>query len=155
MIEISRVNLSENEKWMFDIARASAIEKIYSGFERILTRIGIKIDGYFPPNTGAGNRELLDRLSVEMPMSDRVGIRPTVISEETLKILHDLRRFRRQERGTYSCQIDSLNIEENAETTIAIVSIIKDEVDRFKINLATREYEQAEKASSGIMFLLL
>jgi hypothetical protein len=147
MIEFSvaSMDFSKTEQWMFDAARASSIEKIYSGIERILIRIGIRIDGYFPPNSGAGNREALDRLSVEMPVSDWVDIRPAVISEETLKILHDLRRFRRQERGTYGCQIDSLNIAENAEKAIAIVPVVKAEVDQFKINLATLEYFKCNK----------
>ncbi len=45
-IEYSRSNrLTDTEKWVFETACASSIEKIYSGIERVLIWIGIEIDG--------------------------------------------------------------------------------------------------------------
>jgi hypothetical protein len=139
-ISVSEINFSKIEKWVVDAARARSIEKIYSGIERILIRIGIEIDGILPSEGGVGNRDLLDRMSVEMQVTDFIAIRPPVISEKTLKILHELMRFRRLERGTYGFMIGSLNLDENAEKAMAIVPVFKAEVDRFKANLAKREY---------------
>ncbi len=67
-------------------------------------------------------------------------IMPAVIGEETLKILHELLRFRRLERGTYGFMMGSLHLEEMTEKTIAIVPVVKSEIDQFKANLAKRSY---------------
>jgi hypothetical protein len=142
VIEYSRANghqqVSETEKWIFETVCASSIEKIYSGIERVLIWIGIVIDGNLQPDGELGNKVTLDRMAEEI--QGVYGIRPAVISHETLKILHELRLFSAKERDSYGFMVGSLNLEENAEKVIAIVSVVSNEINYFKAELAMREF---------------
>lgn len=136
-IEYSSANRqTDTEKWVFETACASSIEKIYSGIERILIRIGIEIDGA----TGSVSRtddELIDEAMLDS-MAEEIqgGVRPAVISPETLKILHELRLFSAEERDSYGFEVGSLNLEENAEKVIAIVPVVINELNYFKAEIA-------------------
>ena len=120
---------NEIKKWMFESAGASAVEKIYSGIEKILTRIAVEIDGS-KPSGDSSHSVLLNRMGAENP-----GIRPAVISSESLDILHELRRFRRRERNIYGYMINTEKLEENIQKAMTITPIIEGEIEDFKSRL--------------------
>jgi hypothetical protein len=73
---------------------------LYSGFERLFTRIAETIDGNLPQGA-EWHKLLLGQMKAEIP-----GIRPAIISTETGKFLDELRRFRHIVRNVYTHHID-------------------------------------------------
>ena len=73
---------------------------LYSGFERLFTRIAETIDGNLPQGA-EWHKLLLGQMKIEIP-----GIRPAIISTETGKFLDELRRFRHIVRNVYTHHID-------------------------------------------------
>ncbi len=132
--------LTKTEKWMFNAARANTTSKIITGLERILIRISIEVDDHHPADTMAGKRDMLDRLSNEMPLPGPLGHRSAVINDNTKEIMIELLKFRRAQRGCYTAQLVHLDLKGAAEQVLAVVSIVKSEVDQFKISLARQEY---------------
>ncbi len=129
----SRANRQTDiEKWIFETVCPSSIEEIYSGIERVLIRIGIEIGGAIRTDDELINEAMLNSMAEEIPG----GVRPAVISHETLKMLNELRLFSVQARDTYGYMVGSLNLEENAEKVIAIVPVVINEINSFKTEIA-------------------
>lgn len=114
---------------VFFTAYASMIENIYSGIEKIFTRICSKIDKDVPTGD-SWHADLLDVMAVEIP-----AVRPAVISNETLNALHELRRFRHRQSNLYSGNIVFEKLDPNIQRTINIVPIIEEEISKFSENL--------------------
>jgi hypothetical protein len=75
--------------WIRVLGFAAAIEKIYSGCERVLELVAKQVDGQSIPKSDDWHRQLLLRMKNEWP-----DIRPAVRGDETYKLLNDLRSFR-------------------------------------------------------------
>ena len=103
---------------MFDAVRASLSSKLILGLERILIRICIEIDEHHPADTMAGKRDMLERLSKEMPVPASLNYRAAVITDETKETLNDLLRFRRAQRGCYTAQLVELDLAANTRYTL-------------------------------------
>lgn len=82
--------------WIGVLGFAAAIEKIYSGCERVLELIAKQLDEQPIPKSDDWHRQLLLRMRNEWP-----GIRPPVLGDETYRLLNDLRSFRHRQRNTY------------------------------------------------------
>ena len=80
-------------------AIALNLHGFYTGVERIFQVIANQID-YRKPTGDKWHSELLEQMSVDLP-----GIRQAVISENTLLVLDELRRFRHVVRSVYSYQL--------------------------------------------------
>ncbi len=84
---------------------------LYSGFERLFTRIAETIDGNVPQGA-EWHKSLLEQMKTEIP-----GIRPAVISTETGAFLDELRRFRHIVRNVYIHHIDPERLRKLVEST--------------------------------------
>lgn len=72
----------------------------YSGLERIFERIASTIDGNVPDGAN-WHKELLSQMSIEIP-----GVRPAIISSETVDMLQDYRGFRHIVRNVYTYHLN-------------------------------------------------
>lgn len=72
----------------------------YSGLERIFERIASTIDGNVPDGAN-WHQELLSQMSIEIP-----GVRPAIISSETVDMLQDYRGFRHIVRNVYTYHLN-------------------------------------------------
>ncbi len=71
----------------------------YSGLERLFELIARHVDGLLPGGE-MWHRDLLHRMTQEVD-----GIRPAVISQESGKVLDELRRFRHLVRNVYTMSL--------------------------------------------------
>lgn len=72
----------------------------YSGLERIFERVASTIDGNVPDGAN-WHQELLSQMSIEIP-----GVRPAIISSETVDMLQDYRGFRHIVRNVYTYHLN-------------------------------------------------
>ena len=77
----------------------------YSGIERILVRLAETLDGNLPKGEN-WHQALLVQVSNEV-----AGIRPAVISQQTLKRLDEYRGFRHVVRNVYTFHFDEAKLE--------------------------------------------
>lgn len=77
----------------------------YSGIERIFERLAETLDGSLPKGEN-WHQALLVQMSNEVP-----GIRPAVISLQTLKRLDEYRGFRHVVRNVYTFHFDAAKLE--------------------------------------------
>lgn len=77
----------------------------YSGLERILERLAETVDGSLPKGEN-WHQALLVQMSKEV-----TGIRPAVISLQTLKRLDEYRGFRHVVRNVYTFHFDAAKLE--------------------------------------------
>jgi len=77
----------------------------YSGIERIFERLAETLDGSLPKGEN-WHQALLVQMSKEM-----TGIRPAVISQQTLKRLDEFRGFRHVVRNVYTFHFDEAKLE--------------------------------------------
>jgi hypothetical protein len=115
------------EHWRHTHVCGSAIEKIYTGMERIMSRLASMLDGEPVGKSGESwHRALLLRMSMPYP-----GVRGRIICEETLGLLNNLRGFRHRERHSYSMALDLEIVIQRARDAIAAVQQLKAEVEPF------------------------
>jgi len=77
----------------------------YSGIERIFERLAETLDGSLPKGEN-WHQALLIQMSKEVE-----GIRPAVISQQTLKYLDEYRGFRHVVRNVYTFHFDEAKLE--------------------------------------------
>jgi len=102
--------------WAVIVARASAVETIYSGMEEILKSLAANIDGSVPEGR-EWHRQLLDQMSVSLP-----NVRPAVLSSDLSRQLSELLSFRHVVRHRYGMELDPARVAAMAEKTVAVFS---------------------------------
>jgi hypothetical protein len=110
---------------------ASAIEKCYSGMERLFKVLAENLDDYVPKGD-TWHKSLIDQ------MSSKVGQRDPVISADTAQGLHDLRAFRHRERNSYSLDLDKKRVMELGEQVFVVMVSLKNDLSS---NLQITEIE--------------
>lgn len=98
---------------------------LYSGFERLFTRIAETIDGNLPQGA-EWHKLLLEQMKTEIP-----GIRPAVISTETGNFLDELRRFRHIVRNVYTHHIDPERLQKLVDGSSGSFSRLHAELSAF------------------------
>jgi hypothetical protein len=94
------------------------LHSFYSGIERIFERLAETLDGSLPKGEN-WHQALLVQMSKEV-----AGVRPAVISQQTLKRLDEYRGFRHVVRNVYTFHFDAAKLEKlviGAEDTFAQV----------------------------------
>jgi hypothetical protein len=81
------------------VESAFYVNQIYSGFERIFKNIAKSFENEIEQDLW--HKSLIERMTLDIE-----GIRPNVISEETLRCLDELRAFRHFFRHAYDVDID-------------------------------------------------
>jgi hypothetical protein len=128
-IVLTRVNnrwsdaLRSNDDVYLDSV-ALNLHGFYSGFERVFTHIAESVDGKTPRGNN-WHELLLQKMMIEIP-----HIRPAVISEETGRLLDELRRFRHVVRNVYTYKF-------NAEKIGVLVKVANDVYELLKVELGS------------------
>ncbi|MHB1631037.1 MAG: ribonuclease toxin HepT-like protein [Acidithiobacillus sp.] len=100
---------------------ASAIEKCYSGMERILKILAENMDDYVPKGD-TWHKSLINQ------MASDIESRPAVISSGTAQGLHVLRAFRHRERNSYSLDLDKGRVIELGEEVFSVMAALKSDL---------------------------
>lgn len=103
--------------WLLLQGVASAVEKIYSGYEQAMNRIAVTVDGAPVVPDGSWHRTLLSRMARPVP-----GVRPAVLSPSTAAALDALRAFRHRERNVYGSLLDRAKVMENVARVPVVVA---------------------------------
>jgi hypothetical protein len=112
--------------WLTVQGPASGVEKVYTGCERVMSKIAAEIDGAkVDPNEG-WHVSLLKRMVHPFP-----GVREAVISEECFKELDRLRAFRHRERNSYGLVLDPEIVLERAVQASEAFEKFRSEVSVF------------------------
>lgn len=97
----------------------------YSGIERIFERLAETLDGSLPKGEN-WHQALLIQMSKEVE-----GIRPAVISQQTLKYLDEYRGFRHVVRNVYTFHFEKAKLEKLVIGTKDTFSLVKIEILAF------------------------
>lgn len=106
---------------------------LYSGIERIFERLAETLDGSLPKGEN-WHQALLIQMSKEVE-----GIRPAVISQQTLKSLDEYRGFRHVVRNVYTFHFDEAKLEKLVVGAKDSFSQIKTEILAFTDFLDAQE----------------
>jgi len=114
------------EAWELTHVLASATEKIYTGCERVMSRIAQEVDGARIGRGEGWHHALLRRMVHPFP-----GIREAIISIECYAQLDRLRAFRHRERNTYGLNLDLDIVLQRANEAIVAVDKFHEKVRAF------------------------
>lgn len=118
------------EEWIDVLGFASAVEKVYSGCERVLELISKQVDKQAISKSEDWHRQLLLRMRNEWP-----DVRPPVLSDETFRLLNDLRSFRHRQRNTYGSDLDSSRVAALAKEAILLPGMLRADVEALAASL--------------------
>jgi hypothetical protein len=113
--------------WLQTAGFASAVEKIYTGCERVMERIARHIDNKPIDHAHAWHAELLTRMKSDFP-----PIRKSVVSEETYQVLDRLRGFRHRERNSYGNRLGPDIVALRTDEAIKLVEIFWQDIASWK-----------------------
>lgn len=105
---------------------AAAVEKIYSGCERVMLLIAKGVDGAPIDKADGWHRTLLDRLSNSFP-----NIRDAVLSAECRDGLDRFRSFRHRVRNSYGIDLDPEIVLERAAELSPVLEAFRREILAF------------------------
>jgi hypothetical protein len=113
-------------RWIEIAGVAAAVEKIYSGMERILLLLARHVDGAPIDKTDAWHASLLNRMANPFP-----GVRGPVISTNGKIGLDRLRSFRHRVRNSYGIALDAEIVLDRAGELAEILAGFHREVSDF------------------------
>jgi hypothetical protein len=116
--------------WLVIQGITSAIEKIYSGCERVMSMIASEIDGAKIDRSDGWHVSLLKRMANAFP-----DVRHAVISDETYGSLDRLRAFRHRARNSYGPSLNAEIVLERAEETQAAFERLRSDIAAFAIRM--------------------
>ncbi|MBI3913442.1 MAG: antitoxin [Chloroflexi bacterium] len=134
--ESNRSRISSDDMYMD--GAALNLHGFYSGLERLFELTANVVDGS-KPQSSEWHRELLDRMAREIS-----GIRPAVISTETLDLLDELRRFRHLIRNVYTFNLIPVKVEDLLDKTTSAYEQICNEMLTFAKFLDQKAREELE-----------
>jgi hypothetical protein len=113
------------EEWEASSLCASATEKIYTGCERVMTRIVAEIDGERVNKDDGWHQALLNRM--KLPFQGRGA----VLTPDTHELLNRMRSFRHRERNTFGFDLDTTIVLERTREMIQAYAALTEDVRRF------------------------
>lgn len=113
-------------------AVGSILHDFYTSTENIFKVIARNIDEYMPDNP-EWHFELIEQMLAALP-----GIRPSVISDETLKLLNEFRGFRHVFRNIYGFNLVAERIEHLLNILHGTIKALRTDIEKF-----LEEMEQA------------
>lgn len=132
----SRTEDDEAVAWVQTAGMAAAVEKIYSGCERIMQMLAKGIDGEGVNHAEGWHGALLNRMANGYP-----EIRGPIISAECRDALDRFRAFRHRVRNSYGGVLDAGIVEERARELAPTLAIFHAEIAAY---FAEREAEKAK-----------
>lgn len=134
--EIERIYLKTDKKVKGDLYDENVLESLgyqlhnlYCAYEDLFKIIA----DFFENNIEEGisyHRELLKRMTIVIE-----GIRPSLISQQSFKLLSELRAFRHLFRHAYSYELDPERVKLVLKKAIELKSNFKKDLDTFLNNL--------------------
>ena len=112
-------------QWARRTSIAGGVESVYSGLEGILKGIAEDIDGHVPQG-GAWHAKLLETMGLDVP-----GVRPAVVTAETLAVLDDLRRFRHAVRSHYGIDLRDADVDANLDRVRSALPLFRRDFEAF------------------------
>lgn len=112
--------------WERTLMLGSGVEKVYSGCERVMSRIAVDIDGAKIGNADGWHATLLLRMARPFP-----DVRDVVLSAEAYTLLDDLRSFRHRERNSYGFNLNPVIVQDRARQAVQAFLLFKSQVMRF------------------------
>ncbi len=97
----------------------------YSGIEKVFVLIAENLDNSLPQGEN-WHQLLLQQMADEVP-----GIRPALISKNTLGVLNKYRGFRHVVRNVYTYQFDSAKVEKLVEEITEVYNQVSTEIIAF------------------------
>lgn len=129
-MELYRKERDEEVKDSHASAMATIAHGIYNGVENVLKDIVRYFDGNLP--TGSDwHTKLLVRAHNPNP-----GVREAIISEDTAKVLGDLKSFRHIFRGIYQSSLVPEKVVVMARQTLGTIPVVIKEIETFMTNCA-------------------
>lgn len=125
-------------RWIEIAGVAAAVEKLYSGCERVLLLIAKHVDGAPIDKTDAWHATLLNRMVNPFP-----NVRPAVLSEDCKATLDRFRSFRHRVRNNYGIDLDPDIVLERAGELLKALDTFKAEIDSFIGRLPPRDAPRA------------
>ncbi len=122
----SRAEPGTHREWELTHICASAVEKIYTGCERVMARIATEVDGTPVSHADGWHLALLRRMANPYP-----GVRAAVISHNCHHDMDRLRSFRHRERNTYGIHLDSDIVLERGTEALQAFHRFRNEVSTF------------------------
>lgn len=110
---------------------AWALHHVYSAIEAILERVMRTVEGDLPAGPEY-HRALLDSAALELD-----GIRPALLSRQTVEQLHELRSFRHFVRHAYAVELDGRRLEDLRQIAVGFFPDLERELDRLDEWLAS------------------
>jgi len=114
------------QRWIETAGVAAAVEKIYSGCERVLLLIAKHVDGAPIDKADAWHATLLNRMVNAYP-----GVRLPVLSEDCKSTLDRFRSFRHRVRNNYGISLDHDVVLERAAEVEGALGTFRKEVTVF------------------------
>ena len=122
----SRAEPGSHREWEFTHVCASAVEKIYTGCERVMARIAAEVDGSPVSHSDGWHAALLRRMANPYP-----GMRAAVISHRCHQDMDRLRSFRHRERNSYGINLDAGIVLERGTEALRAFDAFRSEVRSF------------------------
>lgn len=113
-------------------AVAGSLHSIYSGYENIIERIVRSIDGDIP--CGKDYHLML----LKRALNTIEGVRPSIISIETFRLLDELRTYRHKFRNIYLYLLSAKRITELAHTGLDSFQYFEKDINAFKKFLTSK-----------------
>jgi hypothetical protein len=130
--ELRGIDLASESAADGDLARAAlAAHHAYCAIESALERLARTIEGSVPEGPD-WHQALLDSMALEIP-----GIRPALVSAESLRLLHRLLAFRHFLRHAYAVPLDRARLERLRDEALELAPLLAADVERADVFLAT------------------
>ncbi len=127
---LSDLEVQEKQNGALDLSDAcilvgAALDDYYLAVENIFKVVATELDGGLPAGEH-WHRQLLTNMMLEVP-----GIRPPLLSEDTVFQLDEFRRFRHLFRNIYGFALDANRVADLAARVPDITKHLKQEINSF------------------------
>jgi hypothetical protein len=120
------VNCFPDQQRHFLNSLALNLHGFYNGLERIFETIARRLDPTFPAGD-RWHRDLLEQMGQEV-----TGVRPAVLSSETVARLDEFLAFRHRVRNLYTFNLDARRLHELLERLPAAWQSARQDIERFR-----------------------
>jgi hypothetical protein len=124
------------QRWISTTSRASAVESLFTGMERVLKRIlSIMGEDVFEAKQDRSHHQFHRQLIAQSAISYRA--RPPVISTGLRDKMDELRKFRHFERNSYGHSLESDRVTDVVDLAIATTDMFERELRVFMMSAST------------------
>jgi hypothetical protein len=123
---LNALDADKARRWIEVAGVAAAIEKIYSGCERVMILLAKRVDDAPIDKSDGWHATLLKRMAHDFP-----GVRGPILSSDCLAGLDRFRSFRHRVRNSYGVELDGDIVIDRAEELVRVLTLFHGEVSQF------------------------